>query len=117
MRKWEKKAEQEKARYQEEMKHYVPTEDPRSGGGGGSKKKQKKDPGAPKRNMSAYFLFSIDERPRVKADNPDAGFGDIARLISERFKSLPPKEKKIWEDKAVADKARYEREMSAYRGD
>ena len=31
MRKWEKKAEQDKMRYQEEMKHYVPTEDPNAG--------------------------------------------------------------------------------------
>jgi HMG (high mobility group) box len=45
-RKWDKKAEQEKIRYQEEMKHYIPSEDPT----GGKKKKQKKDPNAPKRN-------------------------------------------------------------------
>jgi len=71
-RKWEKKAEQDKLRYQEEMKHYIPMEDPTGGG----RKKAKKDPNAPKRNMSAYFLYSIEARPQVKADNPDASFGD-----------------------------------------
>lgn len=64
--------------------------------------------------MSAYFLYSIDARPTVKAENPDAAFGDIARLISAKFKALSDKERKIWEDKAVADKARYEREMATY---
>lgn len=116
VRKWEKKAEADKARYQEEMKHYVPVEDPVGGGGGGKKasKKAKKDPNAPKRNMSAYFLYSIDARPQVKAENPDATFGDIARLISSQFKGLSDKEKKVWEEKAAADKTRYEREMASY---
>ena len=113
MRKWEKKAEQDKARYQEEMKHYVPAEDP-SGGGGGKKSRSKKDPNAPKRNMSAYFLYSIETRPKIKESNPDASFGDIARLISTQFKGLPAKERKIWDDKAVADKERYSREMAEY---
>jgi hypothetical protein len=72
LRKWEKKAEQDKIRYQEEMKHYVPVEDPTGGGGGKKHKKQKKDPNAPKRNMSAYFLYSIAIRPTVKEDNPEA---------------------------------------------
>jgi hypothetical protein len=116
VRKWAKKAEQDKIRYQEEMKHYVPTEDP-SGGGGGKKKKTKKDPNAPKRNMSAYFLYSIDARPKVKAENPDATFGDIARIISAQFKALSDSERKIWDEKASADKERYDREMAAYKGE
>lgn len=66
--------------------------------------------------MSAYFLFSIDERPRVKEENPDASFGDIARIISQRFKSLSASEKKVWEAKAAEDKERYSREMSDYQG-
>lgn len=113
MRKWEKKAEQDKLRYQEEMKHYVPAEDPT---GGKKSKKAKKDPNAPKRNMSAYFLFSVASRESVKEENPDASFGDIARLISAKFKALPAGERATWDDKAAADKVRYEREMAAYRG-
>ena len=115
-RKWEKKADQDKVRYQEEMKHYIPVEDPSGGGGGRKGKKAKKDPAAPKRNMSAYFLYSIDARPQVKADYPDATFGEIARHISERFKSLSEKERKIWDAKAAADKERYDREMAGYAG-
>ena len=95
--------------YQEEMKDYVPTEEE-----GGRKKKAKKDPNAPKRNMSAYFLYSMFARPQVKEDNPDASFGDIARIISQQFKDLSDKEKKKWERKAAEDKERYQREMAAY---
>jgi len=72
------------------------------------------DPNAPKRNMSAYFLYSIAARPQVKADNPEATFGEIARTISSQFKALSDKERKIWDEKAAADKIRYEREMADY---
>jgi hypothetical protein len=65
--------------------------------------------------MSAYFLYSIAARPTVKTDNPEASFGDIARLISQKFKALTPKERKIWDEKAVADKERYTREMVDYK--
>lgn len=111
LKKWVKKAEQDKIRYQEEMKHYVPMEDPT----GGKRKKAKKDPNAPKRNMSAYFLFSVHIRPTIKQDNPEAAFGDIARIISAQYKTLDAKEREKWEAKAAADKVRYQREMEVYR--
>ena len=96
-------------RYQNEMKGYVPTPEP-----GGRKKKAKKDPNAPKRNMSAYFLYSMYARPQVKKDSPEASFGEIARLISEQFKKLSDKERKKWDKKAAEDKERYQKEMAAY---
>lgn len=111
MKRWVKKAEQDKVRYQEEMKHYVPMDDPT----GGKRKKAKKDPNAPKRNMSAYFLFSVHIRPTVKIENPEAAFGDIARIISAQYKTLDAEERKNWDAKAALDKARYQREMEAYR--
>merc|ERR1719199_1449357 len=103
--------EKDKSRYQEEMKTYVPAPDPTGGG----KKKRKKDPNAPKRNMSAYFLYSIDARPKVKESNPDAAFGDIARIISQQFKGLSDKQRAVWDKKAVADKERYVAEMAKYK--
>ena len=46
-----------------------------------SSKKTKKDKNAPKRALSAYMFFSQDWRERIKAENPDAGFGEFARLV------------------------------------
>ena len=40
-------------------------------------RKPKKDPNKPKRNMSAFFLYSNAHRVRVKEENADAKFGDI----------------------------------------
>lgn len=54
-------------------------------------------------------------RPQVKEENPDASFGDIARLISQKFKSLPANERAKWDQKAAEDKERYQREMEAYK--
>jgi len=109
MKKYAKQAESDKVRFLEEMKDYVPMEEP-----GGKRKKAKKDPAAPKRNMSAFFLFSIEARPKVKAQHPDAAFGDIARIISAQYKQLSEKEKKKWATKAAEDKARYQREMEEF---
>jgi hypothetical protein len=64
--------------------------------------------------MSAYFLYSVATRNDVKSKHPEASFGDIARLISANFKSLSAKERKIWDEKALDDKQRYDREMSSY---
>lgn len=36
-----------------------------------------KDPNKPKRNMSAFFLYSQAYRSQVKTDHPEAPFGDI----------------------------------------
>jgi len=41
------------------------------------RKKKKKDPNRPKRNMSAFFLYSNANRARVKEESPEAKFGDI----------------------------------------
>lgn len=45
------------------------------------KKKKKKDPNRPKRNMSAFFLYSNANRARIKEENPEAKFGDIVSTI------------------------------------
>ena len=61
----------------------------------------------------AYFLYSVAIRPEVKENNPDASFGDIAKIISAQFKALPEKERAKWEAKAAADKERYQAEMES----
>jgi len=114
-RKWDKKAAEDKERYEEEMRNYVgPDEDSDEAGGKKRKKKAAKDPNKPKRNMSAFFLYSTAHRAEVKAQNPGISFGEVAKIISQQFKSLPQSEKSKWEKKAAKDKARYQEEMKAY---
>lgn len=112
--KWDALALKDKERYQREMADYVPPDDLEDYGRG---KKKKKDPNAPKRNMSAFFIYSNAVRPQVKEENPEAGFGDIAKIISKQYKALPEKELAIYQKKAVEDKERYQREMRIYNGE
>mmetsp|Transcript_13731 Transcript_13731/g.38868 ORF Transcript_13731/g.38868 Transcript_13731/m.38868 type:complete len:635 (-) Transcript_13731:206-2110(-) len=76
-------------------------------------KKQKKDPNAPKRAMTAYMCFFNDVHDQVKAENADASFGEIGKLIGARWKALEDKEKYI--KMAAKDKERYAQAMAEYK--
>jgi isopenicillin N synthase-like dioxygenase len=119
--KWDSLAQKDKDRYQREMESYVPPSDDSDSdsdtGGRKKKKKQKKDPNAPKRNQSAFFLYSNATRAQVREANPDLAFGQVAQEISKNFKALPDEEREYWNEKAAADKERYQREMAAYKGE
>jgi hypothetical protein len=78
------------------------------------KRKKNKDPNHPKHNRSAFTLYSNAHRERVKGENPDAKFGDIAKLLNAEFKELSEDDKAEWNEKADADKQRYLREMEDY---
>ena len=79
------------------------------------RKKSKKDPNAPKKAQSAYILFASKMRSKVKEENPEAGFGELTKLVSERFKNLSPEERKEWDQRADRDKQRYKTEMASYQ--
>jgi hypothetical protein len=57
--------------------------------------KKIKDPNAPKRPPSAYIIYQNAVRDEVKAANPDAAYGDILKVISEKWKQISPEEKKV----------------------
>ncbi|KAJ1967963.1 Non-histone chromosomal protein 6 [Dimargaris xerosporica] len=81
---------------------------------GGRKRRAKKDPNAPKRGLSAYMFFSQDAREGVKLANPDATFGQLGKILGEKWKTMSPAERAPYEKKAELDKQRYEREKEAY---
>jgi len=75
---------------------------------------RKKDPKAPKRALSAYMFFSQDWRERIKAENPDASFGEVGKLLGAKWKELDEEEKKPYIEQAARDKTRAEQEKSEY---
>jgi len=79
------------------------------------KKKPKKDPNQPKRPQSAFLIYSNENRARVKEKNPDAKFGDMAKLLSAEYKELSKEELAGLEKKVGKDKKRYEQEMENYK--
>ena len=69
----------------------------------------------PKRNRSAFILFSIDKRSQIKDKdleslNPNDKFVRIAEL----WKGLSKEEKKVYEDKAKQEKNRYANELNDF---
>ncbi|RKP11949.1 high mobility group box domain-containing protein [Piptocephalis cylindrospora] len=77
-------------------------------------KRARKNPNAPKRPMSAYMFFANAQRDTVRAENPEATFGQIGKLLGERWRGMTSDDKKPYEEMNVKDKRRYETEKKAY---
>ncbi|KAI8855342.1 high mobility group box domain-containing protein [Chytridium lagenaria] len=77
--------------------------------------RKKKDPNAPKKPMSPYLIWSNENRARIKEENPDAGFGDIGKLLGAEWKQVGESEKEAYKKMADKDKARYEKEVKTYK--
>ncbi|CAJ1053938.1 high mobility group protein B2a [Xyrichtys novacula] len=105
--KFEEMAKTDKIRYDREMKSYVPPK--------GVKGKKKKDPNAPKRPPSAFFVFCSDHRPKIKEDNPGIAIGDIAKKLGELWSKQSDKDKAPYAAKAAKLKEKYDKELAAYR--
>lgn len=76
--------------------------------------KRKKDPNAPKRGLSAYMFFANDNRDTVREENPGITFGQVGKVLGEKWKALSSKQREPYETKAKADKQRYEDEKASY---
>ncbi|KAG8986007.1 Non-histone chromosomal protein 6 [Tulasnella sp. 427] len=72
-----------------------------------------KDKGGPKRPLSAFMYFCKDWRDRVKAENPEASFGEVGKLLGAKWKELDESEKTSYLEQAAKDKARYEAEKES----
>lgn len=105
--KFEDMAKLDKVRYEREMKNYIPPK--------GHKKKRFKDPNAPKRPPSAFFLFCADFRPKIKGENPGLSIGDTAKKLGEMWNSSSAEEKQPYEKKAAKLKEKYDKDIVAYR--
>ncbi|VDL48562.1 unnamed protein product [Hymenolepis diminuta] len=104
-KKFEDLAAKDKERYQKDMKNYKPP-------AGEDKKKKKKDPNAPKKPMSAFFLFCQDERAKVREAHPDWSVGQCAKELASRWEQCKNKSK--YETQATQEKAKYQKAMEKY---
>jgi len=104
-KKYVKMSLDDKKRYEEEMKDYVPPDHVEE-----KKRQTKKERVGPKRPMTAYFYFAADIRPQLKEDHPDLKVTDLAKLTGQKWKTLSDDEKQLFNDLASKDKERYLRE-------
>mmetsp|Transcript_2881 Transcript_2881/g.4396 ORF Transcript_2881/g.4396 Transcript_2881/m.4396 type:complete len:173 (-) Transcript_2881:280-798(-) len=74
-----------------------------------------KDVNSPKRAAGAFVFFSNEMRPKLQKENPGVKFVDIGRILGSRWRALTDKEKEPFDSLSAEDKARYRREITAYK--
>lgn len=77
--------------------------------------KKKKDPNAPKQPLSAYFIFSTEERLKVKERNPGYTICDVAKELGRRWADMDKPTKDRYQARAEEERQKYDVEMAAYR--
>ena len=98
-KKYEEEANKAKKEYEKAMKSYVPppVED---GDEEEPKAKKVKKP----RAKSAYILFTMDERKRLKKEKPDLSFTDMTKELAKNWNALSAAKKKPYEEASAKEK-------------
>lgn len=78
--------------------------------------KKTKDPNAPKQPLSAYFLYSNQERDKIKQANPEFTICEIAKELGKRWGEMSAEEKQQYTQRAEGLRHKYDQEMAVYRG-
>ena len=114
----EQEAAEDKARYDEDMKDYVPPSDDELVASKGSKKKS--DPNAPKGKKSAYIFFCAEHRDAAKTEIGKEGKAtDVTKLLATWWNELKTDEDRSdelekYNKMAADDKLRHDQEIQEY---
>ena len=74
-----------------------------------------KDPNAPKKNLTAYMHYATYARDYIKSRHPQLKASDATRNVRRGWDAMTAAERNYWNEKAAADKERYERELVVYK--
>lgn len=78
------------------------------------KAKRKKDPNAPKKPKPAYIFFCMENRPKLKEENPELKTTQLTSELGAMWKKISDKEKQRFQAMAEEDKVRFETESKSY---
>lgn len=105
---WDKKAEEDKERYNQEKEKYTgPWQIPW--------KRVKKNPNAPKRPMSAFLFFSQDKRRAIKDANPGMRNTEISRVLGGMWKRAAPEERSPHIEREASERQKYKIAIAKWR--
>nr|CDS16523.1 fact complex subunit ssrp1 [Echinococcus granulosus] len=80
------------------------------------KKASKKDPNAPSRPPTAYFIWFNEHRQDIKMSlGGSVGVAEVAKAAGEKWKTLSAEEKAKYQSEADKLKEQYDRDMRAYK--
>jgi len=117
---WELRSQQDKARFEEQMRTYIPPPGHDAQGNllehrpTTKRAKKPKDPNAPKRARGSFVFFTFEMRPKIMEEFPTIKFVEMGSLMGERWRALTPEEKSVYENQAKDDKVRFTKEMTEY---
>ena len=77
--------------------------------------KKGKDPNAPKRPLGAFFRFAGTAREEVKQQNPDAGIGEIGKILGALWKELPDARKRVFQEETDKEMEVWRQELEDYK--
>jgi hypothetical protein len=57
--------------------------------------KRKKAKGGPKKALTAFNFFMVQNRERIAQEHPEAGFADLSRLVAQEWSKMDAEAKKV----------------------
>ncbi|KAI9682955.1 MAG: hypothetical protein M1829_006391 [Trizodia sp. TS-e1964] len=80
------------------------------------KRKKTKDPNAPKRPLTAYFLYMQHARPLIGKDLGDkATPGEVSREGTRRWNAMDEPEKAMWQKYYAKNRLEYQNKVTEYK--
>merc|ERR550517_1020886 len=73
-----------------------------------------RDPNAPKRALSAFFIYANEVRESIMDNNPDNTMAENGKIIGEKWSKLSTTGKAKYEKLAEKEKAKYETAVNKY---
>jgi len=78
------------------------------------KEKKAKDPNAPKKPQTAFFVYLREQRQVVKDKNPTMKPKELVSELGRLWKEMSDEDKKEFKDKAELEKTKYKEEVKKY---
>jgi len=105
---WENEAAKDMERFMNEKATYTgPWQLPQ--------KRAKKDPTAPKRNSSAFLLYSKKKRSELRKSNPGMKNTEISGLLGKLWRSMPAEEKRPHVEREKEERQQYKVAMAEWK--
>jgi len=77
--------------------------------------KKRRDPNAPKQPLTAFFIYSSEERQKVKDDNPTFSVVEVAKELGRRWNEISAELKQTFHQRADEERQKYDLEMAQYK--
>ncbi|XP_072165591.1 transcription factor A, mitochondrial-like [Diadema setosum] len=72
-------------------------------------------PPKPKRPLSSFFLFVVEQRPKILAEEPDLRNTEVVKRIAAMWKEMSDSEKEVYRQEFESQRIKFQEEMEDFR--